>query len=295
MACLMHQSGSVKASWFHEVLIIRKDPMSQRNEFGRLLPRSVALAALAVSLWSPAAGAQSFNFQELGYNTTPGNCAWGGQTTIPSIYNGYTFTGFNALDLGDYLFSESNDGVLGQCFVNGRQHPTNYTVGPERQMTGYQQQMMGRNSMPRQVLAVSNGSGVYSFGNAAGFSLNNILLGAGWGNVQSLQLVGTLAGNEIWNANFSFLGLGGSYSTYSNTSIIDNLTFRVTYAGAQSPNFDPYGTVIEQSGYGLPSPSPYRTFYMDNIVTTVPEPSTYAMMATGLAALAFASRRRRKV
>lgn len=231
------------------------------------------------------------------YEANSHDCRWTGQAIGPS-YGGSTWTGFAALDLRDYLFSGGQQ-TWGRCFRGGRAEGTvPSAVTAAQSLTGYQQQYSAYNANATNVVAIGGEWG--QIRRAAPFTLQSMLLGAGWGNVSSLRLTGWLAGNLVWDASFSFLGTGGNFSNYSNSAWVDQIQFNATYATESAE--DPYNTKGEQAGYtiGSISPrqpsdfSPYRTFFVDNVVlATVPEPGTFGLVAFGLAGLAGVARRRR--
>ena len=237
------------------------------------------------------------------------SCRWGGQS-ISNGFAGFNWNGLAAVDLQDYLYSDQQQ-KWGRCFVNGR---TNFATGNKlynitdnQSRTGYQQQLLQEESkINTNVLAVSGGT-TASFSRSQSFVLESMLLGAGWGNVSRLSVMGLLDGRPQWFDSFSFLGLGGAASTLATTELvggsksINQVMFSAEYSGAGA-NFDPYNTLGEQGigGYWEANPSRYATFWVDNVTfreappTVVPEPSTYALMAAGLAALGIAARRRKR-
>lgn len=277
-----------------------------------LLP-TLAVGSLLASAPLSAQPTTPVTFEQLGYNSLPNpnyapgsqtnsnnyNCNWNGQS-ISSGFSGFNWSGFNALDLQDYLYSDGQQGY-GRCFVNGRQGSL-YQIDQTNQiLTGYQQKYAAYNANATQVVAVSGSSGPNgaSFSSSSLFELKSMQLGGGWGNVSNLRVSGLNNGVEVWAQDFNFLGIGGEFSTMlAKLGLINEVRFNATYSTALS-TYDPYGSVDELRGYGdtRMNPDPYRTFWIDNIniqTSTVPEPSTWALMATGLAGLAFAARRRRK-
>ena len=100
-----------------------------------LLP-TLAVGAALVSAPLSAQPTTPVTFEQLGYDsplnprhllpttdalyqTNNRDCKWNGQT-IQSGFSGFNWSGFSALDLQDYLFSDNQQGY-GRCFVNGRQ------------------------------------------------------------------------------------------------------------------------------------------------------------------------------
>lgn len=282
--------------------------------------RRSLLPTLAVGLLLASAplSAQTITFSDLGYNSAvnpnyvPGSqdnwnshiCNWNGQT-ISSPYQQLNWSSFAALDLQDYLYSDGQQ-TAGRCFVNGRLNPSGgpklYNITDDQSYTGYRNQLSQWNSRTgTNVLAIS-GSTTARFYRTEAFNLESMLLGAGWGNVANLQVTGLLGGVQQWTSNFSFLDPNGLSSTlFAMNMNINEVLFTATYSNDLA-TYDQYNTLGEQGsgGYGINNPSRYATFWVDNIkfrepaITTVPEPSTWALMATGLAGLAFAARRRRK-
>ncbi|QJR35914.1 PEP-CTERM sorting domain-containing protein [Gemmatimonas groenlandica] len=276
-----------------------------------LLP-TLAVGTLLVSAPLSAQPITPVTFEELGYNSQVNsnylagsqtnsnnyNCNWNGQT-VQNGFSGFNWSGFGALDLQDYLYSDGQQ-AYGRCFVNGRQGSL-YAIQNNQILTGYQQKYSGYNPNATQVVAVSGAQGPNgaSFSSSSLFELKSMQLGGGWGNVANLRVTGLNNGNEVWSQDFNFLGIGGGFSSMmAKLGLINEVRFNATYSTALG-TYDPYGSVDELRGYGdkRMNPDPYRTFWIDNIniqTSTVPEPSTWALMATGLAGLAFAARRRRK-
>ena len=258
----------------------------------------VTLALVCAVGLADAAQAQSFD--DLSYESpvnpsyTEGApthaCHWGGQA-VSANYNGGNWSGFAALDLRDYLFSGGQT-TWGRCFREGRTWYHYVGVDAEQSLTGYQQQYASYDPDRTNVVAMGSEEAAFSYANP--FTLKNMKVGAGWGNVQSLRVTGWLDGSEVWNRTFSLLGTGGAFEMFGAAGSINEVRFFATYATGE--NADPYNTVGEQLGYGMADASVYRTFFIDDIETVaVPEPGTFGLVAAGLAGLVALARRRQSV
>jgi len=125
---------------------------------------------------------------------------------------------------------------------------------------------------------IAIGFGVSEIRRDTPFVLTGFDFGTGW-NDGSLTVEG-------WNGN-AWTNIGVFDLTLNSNQLF---TGNVTTSGLRfTPTWNT-GTQIRGADFGG---TPYNTFYIDNLrVSTVPEPSTYILTATGLAGLAYVRRRK---
>lgn len=199
------------------------------------------------------AEAQVINFDDI---ASPAVCEWGGGSALTD-YQGFSWTGLRPLNLVNYT-----------------------TVCGRSTNTGYVPVTAGNNA-----LAIAFGPATVKRTDGGLFTLDKFLAGSGWSDPVNLE-VSWLFNGITTSQNFTLV-------TSAPLSVLmgidaELVTFTPTWGA------DTFNSVAEGG--------PYNTFYLDNIELTkaggnsesvVPEPSTYLLMATGLAGI-FGYRNRRK-
>lgn len=263
--------------------------------FAETIRRSLPAVALGTLVVSAPISAQPVDFSALSYGGAAAACNWSGGAEIAKTHptSGFEWYGLKSLDLANYQ----------KCW--------NESYKPA-QDNGYQQ---------TGVVALGTGSALVQSNGFTPFQLTSLTVGSGWINGLTLTFKGYL---DSWNNPLTqTISLNASTDAgLTNPATVWNLnvgpirffTLEVDWGLGTMPAWngvgtppawggDPFNSRELQRDYekdmNIPlTGTPYQTYFVSGMtvapVTTVPEPGTYALMATGLAGLAFAARRRRK-
>lgn len=238
--------------------------------------RFVSTMALGLVATAAPAAAQEFGFETLGYGGASTPCNWDGGSVGIQL-NGFMFWGLRPLDLANYQ----------RCWAN--------SSTPDQQ-NGYAKTGV--------VALGSHNSIVQRAPGTPQFFLNSLQLGTGWVNPTTVTLVGmTWARGIEYSSAFTLNPANGPLTVLGNSDVaIDYFHLLVNYntqlagnwtPGAGASSWDPYNSRQRRYEAGFTDRDPYLTYYVDNVnMSTVPEPSTYALTVVGLAVLGFVARRR---
>lgn len=237
-----------------------------------------ALAVALVGTTAATASAQTYDFENMGYGGASSACNWSGGTEDITL-DGYKFFGVRPLDLANYQKCWENSSTPLQ--QNGYAKTGVVALGFGN---SFMQRMPGTNQ----------------------FYLNSLQLGAGWVNPTTLTVVGMRFGEQQMYSNtyqlnpangpITVLGQSDIAIDYFRLNVDWNLALGGTWAPGQgASDWDPYDSRQRRYEAGFNDSQPYLTYYVDNLsVSTVPEPSTYALMGAGLLALGVVARRRKR-
>lgn len=244
------------------------------SSFGSLrrLAGSVAvLGALALPGVSAAQSVTTFEDPSLAYG--PG-CQWGGGSAFHNL-DGMKWDGFRPLDL------KNLSSVCGRSTNTGYAQLQSANVG--------------------NMIAIGAGSAWLSSFNP--FQLTSMVAGAGWQDGMTLTLTSYLGAVLMDTRTITLNAYQTGASPFTNfyTGPTDYIGFTPDYA----PGVDVFNSLAESCA-GVAQPCPpykYESWFVDNLtfvprtvdVTVTPEPATFAMMGVGIAALAIAGRRRKRV
>lgn len=139
---------------------------------------------------------------------------------------------------------------------------------------------------------------VYDTSLAAGSRVLSITLDDGTVLVANGQVVA--GARTVSLATIDFTANGGDGYPFAALGVqFDNAVNTITYQEALADYIETseaqggLGGVIRASRYGAATPFDLAGRLVDNAITPVPEPQTYAMLISGLAMLGFMVRRRR--
>lgn len=247
-------------------------PLSSAS-FARRFVSTMALGLVATA--TPAA-AQTIGFESLGYGGAGTPCNWDGGTVGMQL-DGFMFWGLRPLDLANYQSCWANSSTPGQ--QNGYAKTGVVALGSHEAI-------------------VQRAPGTPQF------FLNSLQLGTGWVNPTTVTLVAKSWERGIeYSTEHSLSPATGPLTVLGNPDVaIDYFHLLVNYntqlAGDWTPgdglsSWDPYDSRQRRYEAGYTDGDPYLTYYVDNVnMSTVPEPSTYALTVVGLAVLGFVARRR---
>ena len=243
----------------------------------RVVARRLAAAVVVASAVSATpVSAQMFDFEGQGYGGAAAPCNWDGGS-VNMMLDGFQFWGLRPLDLANYQRCWSESSTPGQ-------------------QNGYAK---------TGVVALGFGDTFVQRGPATEqFYLNSLQLGAGWTNPTTITLVGMRWGDEVMYSSAHALNPASGPLTVTGAPDIAIDYFRLLVnwnlplagdwtTGDGPSSWDPYDSRERRYEAGARDGQPYLTYYVDNVnVAVVPEPSSYALLAVGLAVAGMAARRR---
>ncbi|WP_396213181.1 PEP-CTERM sorting domain-containing protein [Gemmatimonas sp.] len=231
-----------------------------------------AAVALGLALSEGQASAQSStNFESLGYGGASTACQWSGASSMIGAHNGFTFYGLRALDQANYQ----------RCW--------------DESETKTQQNFYEKTGV---VALASDQAMVQS--NGSSFVLQSLRIGSGWTTPITITMrAGSLAGGQFFTKDWS---LGGPLQLLDGlpTQAIDyfwlDVDWNLPTTESGMASYDPFNSRALNAATGATDGKPYLTYFVDHMEVTVsvPEPTSFALVGSGLLGLMGVARRRRQ-
>ena len=128
--------------------------------------------------------------------------------------------------------------------------------------------------------AFNSGGNAASFSSATAFSLRDAFFTAAWNNGLQIHVVAT-GGSNTFTSDFT-VNTSGPLNVFFNWSNINTVTF-TSFGGVANPGL---------TGIGAGTHFAMDNLAINEVVSAVPEPETYAMLLAGLGLIGFMARRR---